>query len=69
MGLERFAPTGYGSLELGGSAMANDKKVEVPMHKKVGRNYYRYEKESRLGGAIQFRDGYSLTRREPPQPR
>jgi hypothetical protein len=66
-GLEKFAAAGRGTLELTGTGIENDQKVDVRITIKVGRNYYRYEKETKLAGStFQFRDGYNFTRRDPP---
>jgi hypothetical protein len=66
-GIEKFAAAGKGTLELTGAGTENDQKVDVRIVIKVGRNFYRYVKESKIaGGTFQFRDGYSFTRRDPP---
>ncbi len=66
-GQEKFAAAGRGTLELTGPGIENDQKVDVRITIKVGRNFYRYEKETKLaGGGFQFRDGYNFTRRDPP---
>lgn len=63
----KVAATGYGALQLMGVGTENDKTVDVRITVTIGRNYFRYEKETRpTGGEFQFRDGYSFTRREPP---
>jgi hypothetical protein len=57
-GFDKFSATGTGSLQLTGTGMENDKKVGVRITIKLGRNFYRYLKETRLPGAdFQFRDG------------
>jgi hypothetical protein len=66
-GLEKFASAGRGTLELTGTGTENDQKVDVRISIKVGRNFYRYEKETKIaGGGFQFRDSYNFTRRDPP---
>jgi hypothetical protein len=66
-GQDKFAAAGKGTLELSGTGTENDHKVEVRITIKVGRNFYRYEKETKVaGGNFQFRDGYNFTRRDPP---
>ncbi len=67
-GLDKLSATGTGTLQLAGYGTENDKKVDVRITIRIGRNFYRYQKETRLPGAdFQFRDGYSFTRREPPE--
>jgi len=67
-GLPKFYEKLAGVLVLKGSGTENDKKVDVRITIKIGKNYYRYEKQTRLpGGDFQFRDAYTFTRREPPQ--
>ncbi len=66
-GVEKFAAAGRGTLELTGTGTENNQKVDVHITIKVGRNYYRYEKETKVvGSPYQFRDGYNFTRRDPP---
>jgi len=66
-GLEKLSPAGLGTLTLTGTGLDDDKKVDVRITLKLGRNYYRYAKETRLPGAdFQFRDAYDFTRRDPP---
>lgn len=64
-----FAGGSGGELELVGKGMENDREVEVHILIKVSRNSCTYSKETRLpGAAFLFRDGYTFTRRNPPQP-
>lgn len=65
-GLADFAKTGQGKLVLTGKGVENDKKVDVHITIAVRRNLYTYVKDTRLPGQeFQFRDGYTLTRKEP----
>ncbi|MGB2626760.1 MAG: hypothetical protein WAK20_08210 [Candidatus Acidiferrum sp.] len=67
-GFDKLSVTGTGTLQLTGYGTENDKKVDVRITIRIGRNFYRYQKETRLPGTdFQFRDGYSFTRREPPE--
>jgi hypothetical protein len=67
-GLQEFAKTGRGKLLLTGTGEENDKKVDVRITIVVRRNLYTYVKATRLSGQeFQFRDGYTFTRKEPPQ--
>ena len=66
-GLAEFAKTGRGKLMLTGTGVENDKKVDVRITIAVRRNLYTYMKDTRLPGQeFQFRDGYTLTRKNPP---
>jgi len=66
-GLEKLSSAGLGTLSLTGAGLDNNKKTDVRITLKLGRNYYRYEKETRLPSAeFQFRDAYNFTRRNPP---
>ncbi len=66
-GLADFAAKGRGTLALTGTGMENDKKVDVRITIKLGRNLYTYQKETKLPGAeFLFRDGYTFTRKDPP---
>ena len=65
-GLAEFAKTGRGRLVLTGEGAENDKKVDVRVTIVVGRNVYKYVKDTRRPGEeFQFRDGYTFTRKEP----
>ncbi len=67
-GLEDFAAAGKGKLVLTGGGVENDKKVDVRITIVVRRNLYTYQKETKLPGQeFLFRDGYTFTRKEPPQ--
>ena len=67
-GFDKLSATGTGTLQLTGPGTENDRKVDVRITIKLGRNSYRYQKETRFpGGDFQFRDGYNFTRREPPE--
>lgn len=67
-GLAEFVKTGRGKLLLTGTGTENDKKVDVRISITVRRNLYTYQKETRLpGGEFLFRDGYTFTRKVPPQ--
>jgi hypothetical protein len=66
-GLEKLTTAGLSTLELKGSGTENGMKVEVRISMTIGRNYYRYVKETRLPVAeFEFRDGFQFTRRDPP---
>jgi hypothetical protein len=66
-GLESFANTGRGTLQLTGTGTENDHKVDVRITIKLGRNSYSFQKETRVPGAdFLFRDGYTFVRRNPP---
>ena len=68
-GFDKFSSAGYGTLQMTGSATEYDKKVDLRITIKLGRNFYRYQKETRqAGGDFQFRNGYNFTRRDPPEP-
>jgi len=58
-----------GDLERVGSRTEIDKKLDVRITMKIGRNEYRYLKGTRLPGAeFEYRDGFDFMRREPPPP-
>lgn len=66
-GLENLAAKHRGVLVLSGSGTENDKKVDVRITVTIGRNLYKFVKETRLPGQdFLFRDGYTFTRRDPP---
>jgi hypothetical protein len=66
-GLENLAAKHRGVLVLSGSGTENDKKVDVRITITIGRNLYKFVKETRLPGQdFLFRDGYTFTRRDPP---
>jgi len=66
-GLENLAAKHRGVLVLSGSGTENDKKVDVRITITVGRNLYKFVKETRLPSQdFLFRDGYTFTRRDPP---
>jgi hypothetical protein len=66
-GLENLAAKHRGVLVLTGSGTENDKKVDVRITITIGRNLYKFVKETRLPGQdFLFRDGYTFTRRDPP---
>jgi hypothetical protein len=66
-GLENLIAKHRGVLVLSGSGTENDKKVDVRITITVGRNLYKFVKETRLPGQdFLFRDGYTFTRRDPP---
>jgi hypothetical protein len=68
IGLDLLSPMGFGNLTLTGSGTENDKPVEVRITLTLSRNQYEYRKETRRPGQeFLFRDGYSFTRRNPPQ--
>lgn len=65
-GLESLAAKHRGVLVLSGSGTENDKKVDVRITITIGRNLYKFVKETRLPGQdFLFRDGYTFTRRDP----
>ena len=67
-GLSEFAAKGRGALALAGTGEENGKKVDVKITITLRRNLYTYQKETRLPGQdFQFRDGYTFTRKEPPE--
>jgi hypothetical protein len=58
--------TGRGQFTLTGAGKENDKPVEVRIEVTIHRNLYQFRKETRLPGQeFNFRDGYTLTRRNP----
>jgi hypothetical protein len=66
-GLENLAAKHRGVLVLSGAGTENDKKVDVRITVTIGRNLYKFVKETRLPGQdFLFRDGYTFTRRDPP---
>jgi hypothetical protein len=66
-GADRLSAAGLGTLTMTGSGVENDKKVEVRITLRLGRNEYHYLRETRLPGqAFQMRDAYNFTRRDPP---
>lgn len=68
-GYTELAARGLGKLELTGKGEENNKPVDVRITITIGRNIYLFKKETRAaGGEFRFRDGYTLTRRDPPQP-
>ena len=67
-GLEKLRPSGFGDLVLTGTGTENDKPVDVRISLTLNRNLYTFRKETRPPGKdFLFRDGYSFTRRNPPQ--
>jgi hypothetical protein len=63
-----FATKTRGTLTLTGTGTENDKKVDVRITITLRRNLYTYQKETRLPGQeFQFRDGYTFTRKQPPE--
>jgi hypothetical protein len=67
-GLMDFAAKTKGTLTLTGTGTENGKKVDVRITIALRRNLYTYQKETRLPGQeFQFRDGYSFTRKQPPE--
>jgi hypothetical protein len=67
-GLLDFAAKTRGTLTLAGTGTENEKKVDVRITITVRRNLYTYQKETRLPGQeFQFRDGYTFTRKQPPE--
>ncbi len=67
-GMEEFSRTNSGKLTLTGSGTENDKKVKVRITITLRRNLYSYRKETQPPGEeFQFRDGYTFTRKQPPQ--
>jgi hypothetical protein len=66
-GLDSFTASHRGKLTLTGTGTENDKKVDVRITITLGRNLYKFVKETRLPGQdFLFRDGYTFTRRDPP---
>ncbi len=67
-GLLDFAAKKRGTLTLTGTGTENDKKVDVRITITLRRNLYSYRKETKLPGQeFQFRDGYTFTRKQPPE--
>lgn len=67
-GLEEFAKQNRGILVLTGPGKENDKAVDVRITVTLRRNLFTWVKETRLsGGEFKFRDGYTFTRKDPPQ--
>ena len=67
-GLDDFASKSRGTLTLTGTGTENDKKVDVRITITLRRNLYSYQKETKLPGmGFLFRDGYTFTRKDPPQ--
>ena len=66
-GADKLSLSGLGTLTMTGSGIENDKKVEVRIRIRLGRNDYHYVRETRLSGEnFQMRDAYTFTRRTPP---
>lgn len=66
-GLGQPARNGHLRFTLTGAGTENNQKVQVRITIAIDRNLYRFTKETRLPGAeFTFRDGYQLTRRNPP---
>ncbi len=67
-GLDDFASKSRSTLTLTGTGTENDKKVDVRITITLRRNLYSYQKETKLPGTgFLFRDGYTFTRKDPPQ--
>lgn len=67
-GADKRSLSGLGTLTMTGAGIENDKKVEVRILIRLGRNEYHYVRETRLpGGNFQMRDAYTFTRRNPPK--
>lgn len=66
-GADELSVTGLGTLTMTGAGVEKGKKVEVRITIRLGRNDYRYVRETRLPGeSFQVRDAYTFTRRYPP---
>ena len=67
-GLAEPLPAGRVQFALSGKGTENDKPVDVRITITIGRNLYQYSKETRQAAEdFKFRDGYTFTRRNPPQ--
>lgn len=68
-GLEEFARLNRGTLVLTGPGKENDKPVDVRITLTLRRNLFTFVKETKAAGAdFKFRDGYTFTRKDAPQP-
>jgi hypothetical protein len=66
-GLKPPSQRGRSQFVLNGKGTENDKPVDVRITITIDRNLYEYKKETRLAGSeFAFRDGYVMTRRNPP---
>jgi hypothetical protein len=65
-GADKLSLSGLGTLTMSGSGVEKDKRVEIRILIRLGRNDYHYVRETRRPGeSFQMRDAYTFTRRNP----